>query len=48
MYCKQGMKQADLFLQALRKTDAVTIIENNLILYSADIELARFEAKDAY
>jgi len=48
MYCKQGMKQADLFLQALSKTDTMTIVENNLILYSADIELARFEAKDAY
>ena len=48
MHCPQGMKQADLFLQALRKTDTLKIEEDNLILYAADIELARFEAKDEY
>ncbi len=48
MSCSQGMKQAELFLQALRKTDTLKIEEDNLILYAADIELARFEAKDEY
>ncbi len=48
MQCSQGMKQAELFLQALRKTDRLTIEEDNLILHAADIEIARFEAKDEY
>jgi len=48
MHCPVGMDQANLFLQALSKTDQIRIEENNLILYDADIELARFEAKDEY
>ncbi len=48
MYCEEGMDQADSFLQALSKTKLIRIEEDHLILYAADIELARFEAKDEY
>lgn len=48
MYCEEGMDQANAFLQALSKTKQIEIEENHLILYAADIELARFEAKDEY
>jgi heat shock protein HslJ len=48
MYCKEGMEQASQFLKALTKTDRIEIQEDHLILYSADIEIARFEAKEAF
>ena len=48
MYCKEGMEQASLFLKALTKTDRIGIEEDHLILYSADIEIARFEEKEAF
>jgi len=48
MYCEEGMDQASVFLKALAKTDRIEIQEDYLILYSADIEIARFEAKEAF
>jgi len=48
MYCEEGMDQAYIFLQALAQTDRIEIQEDHLILYSADIEIARFEAKEAF
>ncbi len=48
MYCEHGMDQADAFMQVLTKTMRIKIEEDHLILYTADIELARFEANDAY
>ena len=48
MYCAEGMDQANAFLIALTQADTIKIEENYLILYDADIELARFEAKDEY
>jgi len=48
MYCEEGMDQAYLFLQALAKTDRIEIQEDHLLLYSADIEIARFEEKEAF
>jgi heat shock protein HslJ len=48
MYCEEGMDQADAFLQVLSKTKQIKIEEDHLILYTADIELARFESKDEY
>ncbi len=48
MSCQEGMDQADAFQQVLVKTEQVRIEENQLILYAADVELARFEAKDDY
>lgn len=48
MHCEEGMDQANTFLQALSKTKQIRIKESHLILYAADIELARFEAKDEY
>jgi len=46
--CKEGMEQANEFLHILTKTDRIKIVENNLIFYHADIEIARFEAKEDY
>ena len=48
MYCAESMDQADAFLQVLSKTKLTKIEEDYLILYAADVELARFEAKDEY
>jgi heat shock protein HslJ len=48
MYCKEGMEQAHMFLQALAKTDRMEVQEDQLIFYSSDIEIARFEAKEAF
>jgi heat shock protein HslJ len=48
IYCEEGMDQASAFLKALAKTDRIEIQEDYLILYSADIEIARFEAKEAF
>ena len=48
MHCKEGMDQAYTFLQALAKTDRIEIQEDNLLLFSADAEIARFEAKEAF
>ena len=48
MHCAEGMDQAYAFLQVLSKTKQLNIEESHLILYAADIELARFEAKDEY
>lgn len=48
MHCEEGMGQANAFLQVLSKTKQIRIEESHLILYTADIELARFEAKDEY
>ena len=44
MMCQQGMKQAHLFLQTLTKTDRIKIKEDEMVLYSKDVEVARFEA----
>ena len=46
--CKEGMKQANTFLHVLTKTDRIKIVEDNLIFYHADIEVARFEAIENY
>ena len=46
--CKEGMDQANEFLHVLAQTDRIQIKEDNLIFYHADIEIARFEAKEAY
>ncbi len=48
MYCEEGMDQAHDFLNVLNETNQIKIEEDHLILYAADIELARFEAKDEY
>lgn len=48
MHCEEGMDQANAFLHALSKTKQIRIEESHLILHTADIELARFEAKDEY
>ena len=48
MYCEEGMDQAHNFLNILNETNQIKIEEDHLILYAADIELARFEAKDEY
>jgi heat shock protein HslJ len=48
MYCEEGMDQANIFLQALAKTDRIEIQENHLIFFSANVEIARFEAKEAF
>jgi len=46
--CKAGMEQADEFLHLLTKVDRIKIVEDNLIFYHADIEVARFEEKENY
>lgn len=48
MHCKEGMDQAYAFLQALTKTDRIEVQEKYLILFSANVEIARFEAKEAF
>ena len=48
MHCKEGMDQAYTFLQALAKTDRIEIQDNYLLFFSADVEIARFEAKEAF
>jgi len=48
MMCQNGMSQGHLFLQTLTKANRLDIEEDNLILYNADIEIARFEAKDTF
>lgn len=48
MYCEDGMKQSNDFLQVLQETDRIQITGNTLILFHADIEIARFEAKNDY
>ena len=48
MICKNGMKEANLFLTSLSKADEIKIEEDNLILFQADIEVARFEAIQSY
>jgi len=48
MMCRQGMPQANSFLHTLTETDRIKIVEDNLILYHADIEIARFEAREAF
>lgn len=46
MQCKEGMDQADAFLQALRNTDKIKIEEDQLIFYHKNVEVARFEARE--
>ena len=48
MYCEEAMAQADAFVEALGKTDRISIEENILILYSADTIIAKLQAKDEY
>ena len=48
MMCKAGMKQGNNFLHMLTSTDRIKIVEDNLILYHADIPVARFEAIEVY
>ena len=48
MMCAHGMKQANTFLHTLTETDRIKIVEDNLILYHADIEIARFEAREVF
>lgn len=48
MQCEEGIDQARMFLEALSKTDRMEIYEDQLIFYSSDIEIARFEAKEDF
>ena len=48
MFCEKRMEQSAEFLQVLHQTDNIKIIENQLILFHDDLEIARFEAKDDY
>ena len=48
MMCKMGSKQGSEFLHILTQADRIKIVEDNLILYHVDIEIARFEAKEAF
>jgi heat shock protein HslJ len=48
MMCKAGMKQSNEFLHILTETDRIKIVEDNLILYHADIPIARFEAVETH
>ena len=48
MFCEKGMEQSTDVLKILNETDRILIIENQLILFRADIEIARFEAKEDY
>ncbi len=48
MLCQAGMNQANEFLHILTKVDRIKIVENNLILYHSDVEIARFEAVESY
>jgi len=48
MMCRAGMKQANEFLHILSNVDRIKTLEDNLILYHADIEIARFKAIETY
>ena len=48
MMCKNGMKQGNEFLHMLTEIDRIKITEDNLIVYHADIPVARFEAVEAF
>lgn len=48
MMCKEGMNQGNTFLKTLTQTDRIKIVEDNLFFYHADIQIARFEAVQAY
>ncbi len=46
--CPQGEVQSQRFIQALEETDQIDVDENVLMLYHNGLEIARFEAKEAY
>lgn len=48
MHCEEGMDQAYIFLQALAKTDRIEVQDDYLLFFSADVEIARFKAKEAF
>lgn len=43
--CREGIKQAQTFLEIMAKTDRIEIQDDELIFYHADKEVARFEAR---
>jgi heat shock protein HslJ len=44
MFCDGKMKQAQLFLNSLSKSNKIKIKEDKLIFYNGDIELMNFKA----